>query len=76
MTGFKAFFIVVVAIDVDMLSDACIIGTSELTLPSGIIPNSTDSDSNLCSFPLSSVRITHLRIVILLSAFDGLFLTY
>ena len=51
---------------------ALIIGNSEITLPIGIIPNSTDSVSNsACSFPENSVNITHSRYVILSVFFPG-----
>ena len=54
-----------------MLSDAGIIGVSEITLPIEMLPNSTDSDSNLsCYFPFSSGNTTHFRIVLLSASFS------
>ena len=70
MTGFKAFFDVA-TINVQMLSYVRIIGISEMTLSIGMIPNSTDSDSNnSCTFPFSSVEITHFLIVLLSASFS------
>ena len=48
-----------------MLSDALLIGGSEITFPFGTIPNSTDSvSSRSYSFPVSSISITHFQYVL------------